>query len=776
MTGNCSDRRVFSFFRHARQRRWRSAILRGRMSGASRTPGGARGLASFATGRLRRLPLVVLAIALGLSVLLAWLAGHYDRLEAQRSFDDLSEQVQEKIAARMEAYIALLRSGAAFVSVNPFELDAASAAGAQLTRERFIDYVTRLRLNERYPGVQGYGLTVRATAAQLDALQQRMQAEGHEQFSIAPAEPREIYHAIVYLQPLDVRNRFAVGYDMHTDPVRREAMDRAADSAEPAMSGRVTLVQEITARKQRGFLIYAPLYRGDAVPDTVQERRERLQGFVYSPFRAADLFQRILSPAELQWMRVAIYDGEPDPASLLYDSGEAQHTAETVAGRFTAMRELEIAGRSWTSQLQSRPAFDVQYADSPAGIVLFGGVLISLLLFFLTDRESRALGMAARTMERLDRSRGALAESERRFTDMADAAPAMLWEADATGVRTYFNKAWLEFRGRTLAQEADEQWKEGVYPEDRAFVAEAIRGAQLERRACVLEYRLLHRNGDYRWVHERSEPRRNALGFYGGQIGSCIDISAHKHAEEELERRVRQRTAELEGANRELEAFSYSVSHDLRAPVRIINAFSTILLEQQGESLPAEARRMVERIRQGSIAMGQLIDDLLSFSRVGRATLNKRPVDVNGLVREVAQELCAAEADRDVHIEVADMPVVDADPALLRQVYFNLISNSLKFTRPRDAARIVVGARREERPVFYVRDNGVGFDPRYAHKIFGVFERLHSSEQFEGTGVGLALVQRIVERHGGRIWAEAEPDRYAAFYFQLSGAYEHGHA
>lgn len=721
------------------------------------------------------LPFLVLGVALGLSVLLAWLTNHSVRAEGQRDFDDLTEHVQAKIAGRMEAYIALLRSGVAFVSTYPFDLSRPAAGDdAHLTRERFARYVERMNLDTYYPGLQGYGLTVRVAPAQLEALQRRMQAEGHEDFRIEPAEPRDTYHAIVYLQPQNLRNRAAVGYDMYTDPVRREAMDRATDIAAPAMSGPVQLVQEITPHKQAGFLIYAPVYEGGSVPKTIEARRERLQGFVYTPFRAADLLYRILDAGELRLLRLAVYDDKPTEETLLYDSAAQYDRSET--SRFSAERRLEIAGRTWTARAASRPAFEARYADSSSGIVLLAGVLISLLLFFLTLRESRALGMAARTLQKLDRSRGALAESERRFTDMADAAPAMLWEADVAGVRTYFNKAWLEFRGSTLSQERDGLWLDGVHPDDRAHVQNTVRAAQKERLPWGVEYRLLRRNGDYRWVHERGVPRHNALGFHAGYIGSCIDITPHKEAEEELERRVRQRTAELENANRELEAFSYSVSHDLRAPVRIINAFSTLLLNQHSESLSEDARRMLGRIRQGSIAMGQLIDDLLTFSRVGRTSLNKRPVDVDQLAREVVQELCAAELGREVQIEVADMPVVQADPALLRQVYFNLLSNALKFTRPRDRARIEVGAQPERAPVFYVRDNGVGFDPRYSQKLFGVFERLHSSEEFEGTGVGLALVQRIVERHGGRIWAEAEPGRYAAFYFQLSAEQAHGDA
>jgi hypothetical protein len=225
---------------------------------------------------------------------------------------------------------------------------------------------------------------------------------------------------------------------------------------------------------------------------------------------------------------------------------------------------------------------------------------------------------------------------------------------------------------------------------------------------------------------------------------------------------------ELEAANRELEAFSYSVSHDLRAPLRTIDGLLNVIQEDFGASVPAEARQHIEAISSQATRMGELIEDLLRLSRLGREPLQKRSVDMGALVQEVVGELRAGEAARNLEIRIGGLPIAQADPSLLRQVWVNLLANALKFTRRREQAIITIeGAEGAEGRLYSVRDNGAGFDPQRADRLFGIFQRLHGAKEFEGTGVGLSIVRRIIERHGGRIWAQGEPDRGAAFHFTL---------
>ncbi|MDR3404911.1 MAG: response regulator [Chthoniobacter sp.] len=251
-------------------------------------------------------------------------------------------------------------------------------------------------------------------------------------------------------------------------------------------------------------------------------------------------------------------------------------------------------------------------------------------------------------------------------------------------------------------------------------------------------------------------------------LSRAMTVRRLRRENAELAQRVRERTDELEAANKELEAFSYSVSHDLRAPLRHIDGFSQLLMSGYGEQLPPAAQRLLQNVCNSAERLGNLINDLLNFSRLSRQPLNKQNVRISSLVQQVLEELQAEREGRQVDIRIGSLPDCLGDASLLKQVFVNLLSNALKFTRQRGPAIIEIGSREEAGElVYFVRDNGAGFDMQFASKLFGVFQRLHGPDQFEGTGVGLSIVQRIIHRHGGRIWAEAELDKGATFHFTL---------
>jgi len=240
---------------------------------------------------------------------------------------------------------------------------------------------------------------------------------------------------------------------------------------------------------------------------------------------------------------------------------------------------------------------------------------------------------------------------------------------------------------------------------------------------------------------------------------------------QERQHRLERLARQLKSSNEELESFSYSVSHDLRAPLRAINGFSHALLEEYGTVLPVEGRRLLSVVRENTHRMGRLIDDLLAFSRLGGKELDRAPLDLDSLAHTVVNELRQADAERQVRVTIAPLPPAAGDVSLLRQVLTNLIDNAFKFTRNRPDACVDIGSQSDGgETVYYVKDNGAGFDMRYASKLFGVFQRLHRSDEFEGSGVGLALVQRIVHRHGGRVWGEGRVNEGATFYFTLPPA------
>lgn len=263
----------------------------------------------------------------------------------------------------------------------------------------------------------------------------------------------------------------------------------------------------------------------------------------------------------------------------------------------------------------------------------------------------------------------------------------------------------------------------------------------------------------------------------GTLVSSVIhDITVRKRAQEVLSGQAAElarSNTELTALNKELEAFSYSVSHDLRAPLRSIDGFSRILVDEYGPRLDPLAQHYLQRVIDATQHMGHLVDDLLNLSRLGRKELARRLTPLDGLVQSVLEDLAQDTAGREIEWRISPLPSLDCDAALIKIVFFNLLANAVKFTRPRKQAVIEVGAQETDGHwVIFVRDNGVGFDPQYADKLFGIFQRLHREDEFEGTGIGLATVQRIIHRHGGRIWAESQVDQGATFFFVLAGPSE----
>jgi PAS domain S-box-containing protein len=368
-----------------------------------------------------------------------------------------------------------------------------------------------------------------------------------------------------------------------------------------------------------------------------------------------------------------------------------------------------------------------------------------------------------------------------------DQSQAGIAIADAPDGRLrYVNQAALFIRGASAAEVVDqvdaaryvESWHifhhDGTpYADDEVPLARAVLYGETS------EAELIIRRDDHedRVVLARAAPIRDAEGTVTAGVVVFHDITERKQSEdeirrlnEELEQRVVSRTAQLEATNKELEAFAYSVSHDLRAPLRAIDGFSAMVTEDAVEHLTSADVEHLQRVRDAAQRMGLLIDDLLGLSRAARRDLIVSSIDLSGLAEEVLAELRQEQPERKVNVVIAPHLRADADPTLLRMILVNLLGNAWKFTSKHETARIDVGVSEAggER-IFFVRDDGAGFDTRYAQNLFGAFQRMHSPGEFEGTGIGLATVQRLVTRHGGRVWAEAEVEKGATFYFTLSG-------
>jgi PAS domain S-box-containing protein len=362
------------------------------------------------------------------------------------------------------------------------------------------------------------------------------------------------------------------------------------------------------------------------------------------------------------------------------------------------------------------------------------------------------------------RTEQTLRDGERKFRELADSMPQIVWAAGPDGHFDYYNRRWYDFTGRPEGIRGDESWTDVVHPDDQTECLARWHSATQSGDAYEIEYRLRAKTGIYHWFLRRALPVRDPAGNITRWFGTCTNIDAVKRTEEVL-RRANQ---EIDAQNRELEAFSYSVAHDLRSPLRSIDGFSQALLEDNAGQLDAQGKGYLTRVRAAAQRMAHLIDDLLSLSRVSRTELRREKVDLTQVVRAIGERLRETDPTRDVELVVEDGLVAHGDPALLAAAVGNLLANAWKFTSRRPRAHIEVGlTSKNGRSAYFVRDDGAGFDMAHAGKLFGAFQRLHANTEFPGTGIGLVIVQRIVRRHDGEVWAEAEVARGATFFFTL---------
>jgi PAS domain S-box-containing protein len=473
------------------------------------------------------------------------------------------------------------------------------------------------------------------------------------------------------------------------------------------------------------------------------------------------------------------------PISIFYSPEQqaaglpAQDLQEALAkGRFEVQgRRVRKDGSTFFAQVVMLPMCD------PAGKLRgFSKVLHDITEGKLAEEKlaAQAHDMARQSAELLS-SQEALEAQRRMLQSVLDSIGEGLVAADEQGKFIIWNPAAERILGRGAANLHRQQWSEhyglfqddrlSPFPPDQTPLARAIRGEISSAQMFVLNPALAGGT----WIEANGSPLKDKHGIVRGGVVAFRDVTQQRHSEREiqklnaeLEYRVGERTAQLEEANKDLESFTYSVAHDLRAPLRHIAGFSGILMEQFGPALDVEAQRHLQRIQEGVRKMGQLIDELLTLARVGRQELNLQVAGLSSMVQEVLAILQPEIVGRQVEWRMGDLPFVECDPTLIKQIFQNLISNALKYSRPRSPAVIEIGRTNiEGDTVIFVRDNGVGFSMKYADKLFGIFQRLHRSEDFEGTGVGLATVQRIVKKHQGRVWAQAELDKGATFYFTL---------
>jgi PAS domain S-box-containing protein len=394
----------------------------------------------------------------------------------------------------------------------------------------------------------------------------------------------------------------------------------------------------------------------------------------------------------------------------------------------------------------------------------------------------RMIFASARDISKRKQTEDALRESETKYRTLVEQIPMVTYIEEIDIGEPEWNMVYVSPQVQELLGYSPEEykskpkiWEELLHPDDRERMLAEDARTEKTGEPFKVQYRIFTRSGKVAWIRDEAILVRDEEGRPLFWQGVMYDITDQKLAEEEvrglneeLEQRVRQRTAQLEAFYSELEAFSYSISHDLRAPLRAIDGFSQILLEDYEDRLDVEGKSYLRRVSAASRRMGQLIDNLLDLSRMTRSQMRRERVNLSALAQAIVEEFRNTQPEHKVVVLVEEGLVANGDESLLRAVLENLLGNAWKFTKNQPHPRIEFGlSENEDTPTYYVRDNGVGFDMAYADKLFGAFQRLHSPSEYEGTGIGLATVQRIIHRHGGRVWAKGEVGKGATFYFTL---------
>lgn len=684
--------------------------------------------------------------------------------QAKVRFDAAVETTRVWLERRMDRYIDVLRATHALF-----------AASESVTRAEFRNYAGTINVAERYPGLAAIQYTPREAPATLEAFHARLKHDGLGEYRAWDLEGGRtgLLHKARDYFPIELIEPFtplALAFDVKV-PMNLDALARARDTGLPSLGSRIPRLVE-GPDDQPGFLLFVPVYRNGAALDTGQQRRDALQGYVSGVFRAHDLLRDIYLKQTHPQVDFEVFDGRTvKRAALLYDDDGVAHALDpSYRARFLRTSELEVAGHIWTLHFSTLPQFDQYLNLELPWIVLGGGIALSLLLFWITRNQVNARVKDQRITSELRESRANLARAQQ-IGQMGS------WEVNLADYSWRWSDELYDLCGLTRGATAPDYQAllNVIHTKDFALVKKHLDAALNAQQSFGIDHRLGANDRRERFVYHHAEVITDAAGKPGRIVGTLQDITERKRAENhvqmlnaELELRVQERTAELAAANQELEAFSYSVSHDLRAPLRSINGFSQALLEDYGAQLDAAALGYLQRVRGASQHMAVLIDDLLELARVTRSELRRERVDLSTLAKEITADLCKTDPERAAEIVIAPALSAVGDARLLRVVLTNLFANAWKFTRRHPQARIEFGALVEDgRVVYFVRDDGAGFNMAYAGKLLSPFQRLHPAAEFEGHGIGLATVQRIISRHGGRVWAEGEVERGATFYFSL---------
>lgn len=676
--------------------------------------------------------------------------------DAETQFQEEVDRTVDELSARLNIYTNALQAGKGFF-----------ASSELVERDEWTTYVNAIDIQENYPGIQGLGYAIFVQPQDLQQHVASIRAEGFPEYSVRPEGEREIYTAIVYLEPFDIRNRQAFGFDMYQEPVRRLAMQRARDEAEPRISGRIILVQEIDDDVQAGFLIYAPFYGQAGDPGTVEGRRESIIGYVYSPFRARDFVEGVIGIEGIDGIAMGIYDGVGIVEDAKMYDDHQKKLGEGQLSRFHQTRTLFVAGRPWTLVFSSVPGYgQTSIATIVPLLLLAVGIATSVLIagFFhmLISSRKQAIKYAdevtltlRQKVDELRVQKRSLSESEQRFRGAFETSPVGIALVSLEGKWIKVNKALSDIVGYSPRELMQKTFQDITHKEDLDSDLENVQKLlQGEIETYQMEKRYVHKMGYNVWVLLSVSLVKDAHEKPLYFVSQIIDITERKRVE-----------------NAKSEFISLA-SHQLRTPLTaikwIIEAFQKgkvgKLTKQQGE--------LIEDAHKAAMHMSESINAMLMLSRIeaGKIRTDYVEIGLDALLKEITEEQQkhAATKGQAITLECRATITLQSDKALLKEIIGNLLSNAIKYT-PAKGKIIIQASKEGENIEVAVTDSGLGIPAEDQHKIFTKFFRAKNvtSSDTEGTGLGLYLVHSLVSMLGGSIRFESEENKGTTFYVTL---------
>jgi PAS domain S-box-containing protein len=682
----------------------------------------------------------VLAVSLAVAVV-AWNdSRHMAEQHLRTEFNALIGETRTKLDDRIAGYTQVLRTGAALFA----------ASGPGVSRDAWHRFIAAQDLARNYPAIPAVAFARRIDGTRLDEFVAEMKASGVEDFAVRPPGRRDSYVVNTYSEPFVGGNVKALGYDMWQDTDRRRTMERAAETGQPRITQRVTLRVDEQTNPVPAFIMYLPVrHDGD------------IFGYVLSPFRMPTLMQDLLGRND-EHLTLAIYDGTEAVADALFYRSEAIDADP----RLTTWQTLEIGGRQWTLEFASRPGLERKTETDRPRSVLAIGLAFSLLLFGITWSLGRTKARAQAMAWEKTRS---LRENQALLQAIVDNSSAVIYVKDPAGrhllVNTLYESVFqpkAEILGKTNSE---------IFPPEIALALTKNDRIVLDGGSAItVEEMVPHPDGPHTYLSVKF-PIPGEDGKPLALCGISTDITGHKAAADhmvEINRQLESQAQHLRRSNAELEQFAYVASHDLQEPLRMISSYAQLIARRYGASLDEDAREFIGFMVDGTTRMQTMILDLLEYSRIGRKEDAPAELEADDCVAAARHNLAAAIETAGATIECGPLPRIKARPHQMVALLQNLIGNAVKYRDPARPPVVRISGRRVgDAWEFTVADNGIGIHPDYFERIFMIFQRLHTHDKYEGSGIGLAICKKIVEHHDGRLWLESVPGEGSTFRFTL---------